>query len=219
MTGDTNVFVREGNIPRDRYYNEEYFSRNQFDALVSQIIAVYKLKPQKILEIGKGNGFVSNFLKSSGIQVTTFDINNSLKPDVVGNIIEIDKYFQNNSFDLILCAEVIEHIPFEHFEIILEKFKSITSANVIITLPRRHRTILDLRAYIKVPSIRPLNVNVFYRIPDGRNECHEGHCWEIDFRPMYSLDNISKLISKYFKINANYIDERARRHQFFILRK
>ena len=139
----------------------------------------------------------------------------NLSPDVIGNLIEIDQYFQPKSFDLILCAEVLEHIPFEYFEPILKKFKAISRENVVITLPRKHRILLDFRSYIKIPFIRPLNINIFHRISD-RNKW-EGHQWEIDYDPAFSLSKIVKLISQYFIIKENFADDIVRHHQFFIL--
>ena len=209
------AFDHEANIPRDRYFNDEYFKRKQFDSLVSQILAVYKLKPGSVLEIGLGNGFVSSFLRAAGIQITTFDINEDLKPDVVGNLVEIDTYFEPNSFDVILCAEVLEHIPFEFFEVILAKFKTISKKNVLITLPRRHRILLDLRTNLKIPFVKPININIFKRIPD-RNKW-DGHQWEIDYSPASSLENITKAMANHFVVKENYVDEIVRHHQFFIL--
>lgn len=213
MENDT--FKYEASIPKERYFNDEYFKRKQLESLVSQIVAVHKLRPSSVLEIGVGNGFVSHFLKSAGIEVITFDINSNLNPDVIGNLIEIDQYFQPKSFDLILCAEVLEHIPFEYFEVILKKFKTISRMNVVITLPRRHRILLDFRAYIKIPFIKPLNINIFHRISDKNK--WEGHHWEIDYKSAFSLASISKLIARYFKIKENFADDIVRHHQFFIL--
>lgn len=209
------AFDHEANIPRDRYFNDEYFKRKQFDSLVSQILAVYKLEPTSVLEIGLGNGFVSSFLRAAGIQVTTFDINEHLKPDVVGNLVEIDTYFKPDSFDVILCAEVLEHIPFDFFEVILAKFKAISKKYVLITLPRRHRILLDLRTNLKIPFIKPISINIFKRIPD-RNKW-DGHQWEIDYTPAFSLENITKAMANYFVVKENYVDEIVRHHQFFIL--
>jgi len=210
-------FEEEANLARARYFGGEYLDRKQFDTMVSQIMAVMSLSPKTILEVGPGNGFVSNFFRSAGFEVTTFDINNNLKPDVVGNLIEIDKYFEQNSFDIILCAEVLEHLPFEYFDKVLEAFNRITSKHLVITLPRRHRILLDLRFYIKVPFIKIIRSNWFFRIPDRQK--WEGHHWEIDYSSVFSLNNILKAMSNHFKVLNTYVDESVRHHQYFILLK
>jgi hypothetical protein len=210
-------FNEEASLPQERYFATDYFERSQFDAFVSQILTVASLKPKHILEIGPGNGFVSGFFRSAGYKVTTFDINKNLNPDVVGNILEIDRYFEKSSFDLILCAEVLEHLPFEHFESIIQKYSQLTKAHVVITLPRRHRILLDFRMHLKIPFIKALKSNIFYRIPD-RNKW-EGHHWEIDYHPNVSLGNIKKVVTKYFSILDCFPDDRVRHHQFFILKK
>jgi ubiquinone/menaquinone biosynthesis C-methylase UbiE len=211
------TFEQEASIPMERYFDASYFNRKQFDSLISQLLAVNSLSPSTVLEIGPGNGIVSDILRKSGRKVTTFDINENLRPDVVGNIVEIDKIFDDNSFDLILCAEVLEHLPFEHFDAILEKFSRIAKKNVVITLPRNHRILLDFVGSLKLPFIPHLRSNLFLRLPNRQK--WSGHHWEVDFAPAYSLATLKSIMSKYFSLKACYVDERNRTHQFFILGK
>lgn len=209
------TFDEEASIPYDRYFNEGYFERKQFDTMISQILAVVQLKPTSVLEIGPGNGFVSDFLRKAGISVVTFDINENLKPDVVGNLIEINTYFNENQFDLVLCAEVLEHLPFKYFDGIISKFSKIASKHVVITLPRQHRILLDLRMNLKIPFVNYKNLDIFWRIP-SKNKWDEHH-WEIDYSKEVSLDVIKSALSKHLKLISSYADERNRSHQFFIL--
>lgn len=212
------IFKKEASKLKANYQTKGYFDRNQLYAFCSQIIAVNKLGSKNILEIGVGNGFVSAFLKSCGLNVVTFDINKNLGADVIGNLVEIEKYFYDNSFDLILCAEILEHLPFACFDQILLKLRKISKCNVIITLPRSHRILLDSRVYLKIPFLKPLKINGFFRIADRRS-IWDGHCWQIDYRKEYSLENVKKIISNHFSIKDIYIDENNRHHQFFILEK
>ncbi|MBK9255859.1 MAG: methyltransferase domain-containing protein [Saprospiraceae bacterium] len=209
------TFKEEASIPFERYLNQGYFERKQFDTMISQILAVVKLNPTTVLEIGPGNGFVTDFLRKAGINVVTFDINENLKPDVLGNLIEIDTYFENDQFDLILCAEVLEHLPFDYFDGIIEKFSKLASKNVVITLPRQHRILLDLSLKFKLPFINYKHLDVFWRIP-SKNKWEEHH-WEIDYRNEYSLKTIKSALSKHMQLFSCYVDERNRSHQFFIL--
>ena len=44
------------------------------------------LNPKKVLEIGVGNGFVSNYLKQRKKDVVTADIDAGLSPNVVSSV-------------------------------------------------------------------------------------------------------------------------------------
>ena len=73
-----------------------------------------KTNPNNILEIGKGNGSVSSYLKNNGFDVTTVDFDPVLKPDIICSIIELSKYLPDKSFDT-RCLEVLEHLEFKDF--------------------------------------------------------------------------------------------------------
>lgn len=44
----------------------------------------------RILEIGVGTRFTSNYLKSKGYHLTTIDIDAKKQPDIVANIVDYD---------------------------------------------------------------------------------------------------------------------------------
>ena len=211
------TFEEEASRPIDRYLNDNYVNRQQFDSMISQVLAVYDLKPKTVLEIGPGNGIVSDILKKIGIQVTTFDINENLSPDIVGNLTKVKEYFSEDLFDLVLCAEVLEHLPYHHFESIINQFNWIARSNIVITLPRQHRIFLDWRLTFKVPFIKYKHFNIFLRKPSSRK--WEGHHWEVDFSKEYSLQRICEDLNKQSKLMRTYVDGRNRVHQFFILEK
>ena len=53
-----------------------------------------------MLEIGVGNRTVSNYLKENGVDITTFDFDKELKPDIVGDVRDM-KGIKDNSFDVV----------------------------------------------------------------------------------------------------------------------
>ena len=48
------------------------------------------------------------------------DIDRRLNPDIVSNITNIP--FENRSFNLIACYEILEHLPYKKFYKIFKKF-------------------------------------------------------------------------------------------------
>src|SRR3990172_10085425 len=84
----------------------EYDIDSRFYSYRHQIQEIFWLNPKKILEIGIGNGFVSNYLRQRNFAVSTLDIDVGLKPQTVGSILNIP--FSDNSFEVIACCEVLE---------------------------------------------------------------------------------------------------------------
>ena len=58
---------------------------------------------ESILEIGVGSGFTSNYLKAKGYRVTTIDIDEEKKPDIVANIVT---HNFADKFDHVIAFEV-----------------------------------------------------------------------------------------------------------------
>ena len=205
----------ESNLNRSSYYNEHYFEAKQLYSLSAQINCIYNLKPTNILEVGKGNGFVSDFLRKAGYSVTTFDINPSLNPDIIGDVMELDKYFSNDEFSLVTCSEVLEHIPFKNFQKVLAELSNISKEHVFLTLPRCQRTFLDFRFRIKVKGIPLIEKSIF--LASSKRRILAEHHWEVDSCKSTRKKEIIKVLEKYFYIKYFRRFELNPYHQFISL--
>jgi 2-polyprenyl-3-methyl-5-hydroxy-6-metoxy-1,4-benzoquinol methylase len=204
-----------------RQSNEAYYPSSDYEVPKANFISywhqineVLKTKPKTFLEIGVGEGLVSNYLKRKKINVTTFDIDKKLNPTVTGEVQKLSKYFKENSFDTVLCAEVLEHLPFSYFEKSLREIHKVTKKNVIISLPHHA---LQFLLHIKIPLIRPIILTM--RIPfPFHHKWKEGHAhyWEIGWKG-YPLERVKKEMSRYFKIKKVYPVPEKPYHWFFIL--
>jgi len=117
---------------------------------------------------------------------------------------------EENSFDTILCAEVLEHIPFEYFEKSLEELQKITKKWVVLSLPHFG---IRLKFSFKIPKLQ--EKNVLLKIPYRKEHRFNGeHYWEIGKRG-YSLDKILKIISGHFKVDKYYFLPENAHHMFF----
>jgi ubiquinone/menaquinone biosynthesis C-methylase UbiE len=177
------------------------FAKKSFDSLRQNSGQVAQDKRgKKILEIGKGNGFVSDYLKKSGFDILTFDFDKNLNPDIVGDVREIN--LQENSFDIVTAFEVLEHIPFKDVESVLEKINKITKKYAIISLPYRST---GFEFALKFPGIRSvLNrefISFFIRIPLWFKgiESSGQHYWEID-ATNHPLGGIKRLFKRHFRL-------------------
>lgn len=100
---------------------------------IEAIISIKPPKPQNILEIGIGRGVVKNHLKHLGYRVLTCDHDIRLKPNFLADITDLP--FKSNSFDCIICCEVLEHLPFEDSVKALQEIYRVTKKHVVISIP------------------------------------------------------------------------------------
>lgn len=202
-------------VPKDHYFNLEYDSKPRWVSYWYQIAEIIARNPKSVLEIGIGNGTVSDYLKKLGIKVTTCDFDKSLKPDVVGDIRKLP--FSKNSFDLVLCAEVLEHIPFKDFPRALSQIHRVTKESVVIALPHFSLTNIYIGAKI-IPFVPKAEFGLKIDLPIKHKFLGE-HYWEIGKRG-YSLKAVNRTILKTgFTIEKCFYPKENPKHQFFILNK
>ena len=213
-------FIRESSLSKDIYFSDVYFDKYQLFSLSEQISLVYKyaklLKNPKILEVGKGNGFVSDFFKKANFDFKTFDINENLNPDIVGNILELNTIIDFKP-DLILCSEVLEHIEFDLFEESLKQLSLASSKYVIITLPE-FKKFFGLNMQIRIPKLKVFSIPLFVKIR-GNKILGSGHFWEIDYDEKSKKENIERIIKKYFIIIEKGRFHTNPYHNFYVLEK
>ena len=194
------------------HYSFKYDYKARWISYWHQIDEVLSLKPKNALEVGVGNKTVSNYLKNQGIRLTTFDIDEKLKPDVVGDILNMP--FENSSFDVVLCAEVLEHLSFDKFEKGLSELKRVSKKYVILSLPHFGHSI---KLSFKIPLIKEKKLAI--RIPFPTKHHFNGdHYWEIG-KKGYPLMKIKQIIKKYFMLKKDFIPFENQYHHFFVLEK
>lgn len=102
-----------------------------------------RLKPKNILEIGAGNEIVKNCLLKIIKEYKVMDINQKLKPDILSDIREFRQELKEK-FDCVICAEVLEHIPFSDLERSLTNIYAylVKGGKAIITIPHRRARVM-----------------------------------------------------------------------------
>ncbi len=201
------------------YKGKKYNSLERFISYSYQIEAIEDLNVHKILEIGPGSFVVSTLLKKMGYDVTTSDFDKNVGADDVSDIRNLS--FPDNSFDLSMACQVLEHIPFEDFEKGLSELKRVSSKYVIISLPRRQT---GFNFVIKIPFIQTLFKKKFFDLSilfpvkfPGFAESDQ-HYFEIDFWQV-SLRDVRKKITKHFNILKEFSPPLNKYHRFYVLEK
>jgi SAM-dependent methyltransferase len=212
-----NNFISSIQVPKEIYFTKEYNSRGRwvnYWMQIKNIFAVCDKDKCDVLEIGIGNGTVAAVLKKIGFRIKTLDIDPSLGPDIVGSVTDIPS--PDNSFDAILAAEILEHLPFELFEKTLKEMRRVSKKYAVLSLP--HMGVV-FKINFKAPLIP--EILLFFKVPYFWKEHHFNgqHYWEIG-KKNYPLKKIKKIISECgWKIMDQKIDPNDASHWHCILKK
>ncbi len=202
-------------VERSHYFKRHYISPERFASYGHQVQEILNCNPEKVLEVGIGNGFVSDILRKVGLEVTTLDLDANLNPDIVASV--IDMPFSDNAFDLVGCFEVLEHLPYKYLPRVLSEISRITCKYAMISLP-------DVRHLFSVKIILPRLGKrdfsfSFQRLTKKSMRMTDEHYWEIG-RSHYPLKRIIKeMESSGFNVLNTYLISEKPEHRFFRLQK
>jgi SAM-dependent methyltransferase len=207
--------ISENEIYSACYSGKLYDTKFRFYAYWHQINCVIRLiNAEPVLEVGIGNGFLSNYLQRNGLRITTFDINPQLKPNICGSVLALP--FANDSFNTILCYEVLEHLPFSCFKKALGEMVRISSQHVILSLPDATQA---YRFEFWIPFIGCFSGLLKFPWMSRSHISDVQHHWEIG-KHGYPLNAVIKeIISVDLKLISTFRLFEYPLHRFFILQR
>lgn len=183
---------REKSLMKQDYLTAGYFSQRQWNSFCFQSGAVYKLIQEgNILEIGQGAGIVGGVLRSVGFNVESLDINENLRPTWIGDISSTN-FSLDKKYDCVICAEVLEHIPFDKFNTCLENIQKLSNKYVIITLPNCE--------YHNKFMVQINNHHIGLKFGKRYAPIAAMHFWELNSNSNCTNNEVRKKISHFFKI-------------------
>ena len=210
--------IREKDLGREIYFSDQYFSKAQLFSFAHQIHEIAKFKPSTMIEIGIGNGFVSSFFRRSGVDVTTVDINPALEPDICAPLDELDGHIGDRQFDLVVCCEVLEHMPYADFEKNIKILRGL-SENAFITVPC-YRPWFGIAGHLSIPKLRrPLRLGFrFPRFGPFRKQDMQMHFWEVGCGAQTGIKRIIDSLETEFSTVTSGFFEMNPYHQYFSCR-
>lgn len=196
------------------YLTLKYNTKSRWLSYWYQISEALEISPDNILIVGKGSGVTGNLillLSKGNVNILTLDINNSVAPDTVGEAVNLP--FKNEAFDVSLCCQVLEHLPFQLFSTALSELKRVTGKRVILSLPHG-------RKHIRISCNAPFlgEKNLIIKNPLTKKYCKsKKHYWEIGRSVSYR--QVINQITKLFEIDKEFLNEINCNHRFFILKR
>jgi hypothetical protein len=174
---------------------------------------------KKVLVIGPGQGLDTQVLKWRKYEVTTLDIDDTFKPDVVGSVHDLSM-FNSSSFDVVIASHVLEHLAVPYLDPSLSEIARV-GRHCLIYLPVSGRH-FQLRLKFDVKGIDLTWIldlfNYFHR-PDGltARHCAGQHYWEVG-RKGFRVGNLINRFEKHFAVIDHYRNRDWNSSYNFILR-
>lgn len=116
----------------------EYHNSEKEKLRVADLMRLLPNNVETALEIGARDGFISKLLAEHFSSVTSLDLENpSIEHErihcVKGDVTALD--FHDASFDLVFCAEVLEHVPTKMLGKACSELSRVSSRYVLVGVP------------------------------------------------------------------------------------
>lgn len=199
-------------VPPEHYFRRRYNHKRRWISYWHQIDELMSLAPPSILEIGPGNGLVSEWLKRTGAAVFTIDVDQKLNPHVVASASLLP--FRDDAFDTVACFEVLEHLPYREFAGVIAEVHRVARRYFVLSLPDASRSVRllvglprlgELKKVFPIPRLRPL-----------RHQFDGQHHWEIG-KSGLTLDRVLRDVCRPgFRLVKTYRVFEMPAHRFFV---
>ncbi len=205
----------------DKYHNKNYLSPRRWSSYAIQVREAILRKPNKILEVGPGNGIVTSILRNFGLSVETMDIDERVGADYTGSITDdktIAEISNKNKYDLIIACQIFEHVKYEDFLKSLTSIQKITK-EALISLPYTELNSKFFHFSLKIPGLKNINFAKKIIYKTFKYEFNGEHYWEIGTKG-YPLRRVTRDIeASGWEIKKRFLNPENPFHYFFILVK
>lgn len=137
-----------------------------------------------VLIIGPGQGLDTEVLKWRGCTVTTFDIDDAFRPDVIGSCHDMPM-FRDGQFDVVIASHVLEHLPLAYLDSAIAELARVGRyALVYLPVAGRHCVLRFMPGIKGIDWAAIADFWRFWERPDGvtARYCAGQHYWEIGYR-------------------------------------
>jgi hypothetical protein len=196
-------------VEPDHYAWGTYEYKGRWISYWHQVNEVIAAGATSCVEIGPGTGTVRRTLEAQGVAMTTVDIDGRLGVDRVGDVCELP--CADGEFDAVLCAQVLEHVPWDRVPFALAELARVAHT-AVVSVPQSGR---EWRVHIKLPAGPPFER--LGRFPARAVHQFDGqHYWQVGARGT-RWEDLRRLMRAEFTIGREYTVPENLYHRFYIL--
>lgn len=172
-----------------------------------------------LLIIGPGQGLDAAVLDWRGYRVTTFDIDTTFEPDVVGSCHDMPM-FSDGQFDVVIASHVLEHLPLPYLDTALAEIARV-GRHALFYLPvaGRHLSLRLNPGVLGIDWCVIVDLFRFWERPDGITPryCGGQHFWEVGYRG-FTVEDLRRRFSRDFDVIRTYRNRDWLPSRNFVLR-
>lgn len=194
------------------HYAWSYSDKARWSSYWHQIDEVLAVGPATCLEVGVGSGVVQSVLRDAAVRLTTVDIDQGLGVDRVGSVTNLPA--GDSEFDVVLCAQVLEHLPWDQFPSALRELARVARKRVVISLPQSGRS---LKLDLILPTRSERRWQFVVRAPSRAPHQFDGqHYWQVGALGSWA-GTVRRMMRRDFVILREYIVPENMYHRFYVL--
>ena len=193
------------------YAGLRYDTKRRWISYWHQIDEVLAIQPSTVLVVGVGNALVPEYLRHLGLEVVTLDLAEHLGPDLIGDVRSIP--LTEDAFELALCCQVLEHVPFADVPRAVAELARVASARVVISVPRHGRA---WEFALRIPPFARVACRGV--LPSRHGFAFDGeHHWELGTRTT-PRSAFVEVLEEHLVVERSFLVPEHVYHEFFVCR-